>query len=69
MLAITTVLVTMEVECSHSDLEPYKNLLHFDSSEIGLLQVQRVGGETVVRKTWSSELNTRVIKQNHNEYE
>lgn len=69
MLAITTVLVYIQVECSHSDLEPYKNLLHFDSSEIGLLQVQRVGGETVVRKTWSSEHNTRVIKQNHNEYE
>ena len=31
----------MITECSHSDLEPYKNLPQFDWSETGLLQLHR----------------------------
>lgn len=59
MLVITTVWAPMVVR-SHSDLEPYKNLLQFQWRENGLQQVQRVEE--------SSEHNTRVIKQNHNDY-
>ena len=41
MLEIITVSVIIAVECSHSDLEPYKNLPQFDWSETGLLQLHR----------------------------
>jgi len=56
MQEITTVRVTTVVECSHSDIEPYKNLPQSDCTVTALLQLgPTAGAEEEETVTWNTD--------------